>query len=64
MAEIDKALPNDKRPEEEVAEGVDVKAEIEELKGPIEVTEDEEGLQLILTLTQCHYLKKVIILQI
>ena len=43
MAEIDKALPNDKRPEEEVAQGVDVQAEIEELKGPIEVTEDEEG---------------------
>jgi hypothetical protein len=43
MAEIDKALPNDKRPEEEVAEGVDVQAEIEELKGPVEVTEDEEG---------------------
>ena len=43
MADIDKSLPNDKRPEEEVAEGVDVQAEIEELKGPIEVTEDDEG---------------------
>ena len=43
MAEIDKALPNDKRPEDEVAQGVDVQAEIEELKGPVEVTEDEEG---------------------
>ena len=41
MAEIDKSLPNDKRPDE-VAEEVDV-AEIEELKGPVEVTEDEEG---------------------
>jgi hypothetical protein len=41
MAEIDKSLPNDKRPDE-VAEEVDV-TEIEELKGPVEVTEDEEG---------------------
>ena len=41
MAEIDKALPNDKRPDE-VAEEVDV-TEVEELKGPVEVTEDEEG---------------------
>ena len=41
MADIDKALPNDKRPEE-VAEEVDV-TEIEELKGPVEITEDEEG---------------------
>ena len=41
MAEIDKSLPNDKRPDE-VAEEVDV-TEIEELKGPVEVIEDEEG---------------------
>ena len=41
MAEIDKSLPNDKRPEE-VAEEVNVE-EIEELKGPVEVTEDDEG---------------------
>jgi hypothetical protein len=42
MAEIDKSLPNDKRPEE-VAEEINVE-EIEETpKGPIEVTEDEEG---------------------
>jgi len=41
MAEIDKSLPNDKRPEE-VAEQVNVE-EIEELKGPVEVTEDDEG---------------------
>ena len=41
MAEIDKSLPNDKRPDE-VAEEVNVE-EIEELKGPVEVTEDEEG---------------------
>ena len=41
MAEIDKSLPNE-RPEDEVAEEVDVE-EIEELKGPVEVTEDEEG---------------------
>jgi len=42
MADIDKALPNDKRPEDEVAEEVNVE-EIEELKGPVEVTEDDEG---------------------
>ena len=41
MAEIDKSLPNDRRPDE-VAEEVNVE-EIEELKGPVEVTEDEEG---------------------
>ena len=41
MADIDKALPNE-RPEDEVAEEVDV-TEIEELKGPVEVTEDDEG---------------------
>jgi hypothetical protein len=41
MADIDKSLPNDKRPDE-VAEEVNVE-EIEELKGPVEVTEDEEG---------------------
>ena len=42
MAEIDKGLPNVKRPEE-VAEEVEVK-EIEETpKGPVEITEDEEG---------------------
>ena len=43
MADIDKSLPNVKRPEEEVAEELDV-AEIEETsKGPVEITEDEEG---------------------
>ena len=41
MAEIDKSLPNYERPNE-VAEEVDVE-EIEELKGPVEVIEDEEG---------------------
>ena len=41
MADIDKSLPNDVRPDE-VAEEVDVE-EIEELKGPVEVTEDDEG---------------------
>ena len=35
MADIDKSLPNDKRPDE-VAEEVNVE-EIEELKGPIEI---------------------------
>ena len=43
MAEIDKSLPNDKRPEEEVALGVDVEEIQETPKGPVEVTEDEEG---------------------
>jgi hypothetical protein len=43
MADIDKSLPNDKRPEEEVAEGVDVEEITETPKGPVEVTEDEEG---------------------
>ncbi len=44
MADIDKSLPNIKRLEDEVAqEEVDV-TEIEETpKGPVEVTEDEEG---------------------
>ena len=42
MAEIDKSLPNDKRPDE-VAEEVDVEEILETEKGPIEVTEDEEG---------------------
>ena len=61
MAEIDKSLPNDKRPDE-VAEEVDVE-EIEELKGPVEVTEDEEGATVDLTLAQCLYQKKAITLQ-
>ena len=43
MADIDKSLPNDKRPEEEVALGVDVEEITETPKGPVEVTEDEEG---------------------
>jgi len=42
MADIDKSLPNDKRPEE-VAEEVNVEEILETEKGPIEVTEDEEG---------------------
>jgi len=42
MAEIDKSLPNVKRPEEEVAVGVDIQ-EQETPKGPVEVIEDEEG---------------------
>ncbi len=42
MADIDKSLPNDKRPEE-VAEEINVE-EIEETpKGAVEVLEDEEG---------------------
>ena len=42
MADIDKSLPNVKRPEE-VAEEVDVEEILETEKGPIEVTEDDEG---------------------
>jgi hypothetical protein len=43
MADIDKALPNDKRPEDEVAEEVDV-TEIEETpKSAVQVLEDDEG---------------------
>jgi len=42
MAEIDKSLPNDKRPdEEEVAQSVVEVLEEETPKGPVEVTEDE-----------------------
>ena len=43
MADIDKSLPNDKRPEEEVAKSVVEVLEEETPKGPVEVTEDEEG---------------------
>ena len=43
MADIDKSLPNVKRPEEEVALGVDVEEIQETPKGPVEITEDEEG---------------------
>ena len=42
MADIDKALPNDKRPEV-VAEEVEVMGVEETPKGPVEITEDEEG---------------------
>ena len=42
MADIDKTLPNIKRPEEEVAEVINLQEE-ETPKGPVEVTEDEEG---------------------
>jgi hypothetical protein len=42
MADIDKSLPNDKRPEE-VAEEINVEEILETPKGPVEVTEDEEG---------------------
>ena len=41
MAEIDKTLPNVKRPEDEVAEVVNLQEEVQ--KGPIEITEDETG---------------------
>ncbi len=42
MAEIDKGLPNIKRPDDEVAEVVNLE-EPETPKGPVEVIEDEEG---------------------
>ena len=41
MADIDKTLPNVKRPEEEVAEVVNLQEEVQ--KGPIEITEDDTG---------------------
>ena len=42
MADIDKALPNDKRPDDEVAdEEIGIFEENE--KGPVEITEDEDG---------------------
>ena len=44
MADIDKALPNDKRPEDEVLEGMEEVDVADELgKGPVEITEDEDG---------------------
>jgi len=42
MADIDKALPNE-RPEEEVAEEVNVEEFQDTGNGPVEITEDEEG---------------------
>ena len=42
MAEIDKGLPNIKRPEDEVAEVVNLE-EPQTPQGPVEVIEDEEG---------------------
>jgi len=41
MADIDKGLPNVKRPDEEVAEIVNLQEETP--KGPVEITEDEMG---------------------
>ena len=41
MADIDKGLPNVKRPEDEVAEEVNLTEETP--KGPVEITEDETG---------------------
>ena len=41
MADIDKGLPNVKRPDEEVAEVVNLEEETP--KGPIEVTEEVDG---------------------
>ena len=42
MADIDKSLPNVKRPDDEVAEVVNLQEE-EIQKGPVEITEDEDG---------------------
>ena len=43
MADIDKSLPNVKRPEEEVVEEINI-GEIEETpKGPVEIIEEEDG---------------------
>jgi len=46
MAEIDKSLPNVKRPDDEVAEIVNLQ-ETETEKGPVEITEEEDGGALI-----------------
>ena len=43
MAEIDKGLPNVKRPDDEVAEVVNLE-EPQTPQGPVEVTEDEDML--------------------
>jgi len=42
MADIDKTLPNIRRPEDEVAEEINVE-EIQESKGPVEITDEEDG---------------------
>ncbi len=42
MADIDKSLPNVARPEDEIVEDINVE-EIEELKGPVEITDEEDG---------------------
>ena len=39
MADIDKTLPNIRRPEDEVAEEINVE-EIQESNGPVEITDD------------------------
>ena len=46
MAEIDKGLPNVKRPDDEVAEVINLQ-EPETEKGPIEITEEDDGGALI-----------------
>jgi len=42
MADIDKTLPNIRRPEDEVAEEINVE-EIQESNGPVEITDEEDG---------------------
>jgi len=39
MADIDKSLPNVKRPEDEVAEEIDVEEFQDTLNGPVEITD-------------------------
>jgi hypothetical protein len=63
MAEIDKGLPNVKRPDDEVAEVVNLQEE-EIQKGPVEVTlKTKKVQQLILIQLQCLYQSRVITLQ-
>ena len=62
MAEVDKGLPNIKRPEDEVAEVVNLAAP-ETPKGPVEVIEDDEGATIDFDPNACRHLNKVITLQ-
>ena len=43
MADIDKSLPNVKRPEDEVAEEIDVEEFQDTGNGPVEITDEEDG---------------------
>ena len=63
MADIDKTLPNIilNKPKSDTTE-VDITEDITE-KGPVEVTEDEDGATIDLIQKQCLYQKKAITLQ-